>query len=239
MDGGGDYHPAGAGGPRKHARGGGGSDASADGGDSEESPHAEPVGTDGQETDWRNSEYLKRLFYRAKKFAEADLKMYGNDALEVAQEAVTVIWERDRTGFALTEHEVWPAVSERAYEIARQIRARLSFDSRRHISLSQSIGEGPDDDDRLSIGIWGHVAPDQIDRCYLSEITDAILLLPDKQRAVMMLLATGYNAPDIAERLRIPMHTVFARINDARSFIFRSGLLDVAIANRHKRATDG
>lgn len=235
MDGGRDSHSARVVTPRKRARGSSHGDAPTSSGNSETGAQVEPVGFNREAVDWRNGEYLKRLFYRAKKFAEADLKMYGDAAIEVAQEAVTVIWERDRVGFILTEREVWPAVSERAYEIARQIRARLSFDARRHVSLSQSIGEGPDDDDRLSIGIWGHVAPDQIDRCYLSEITDAILLLPEKQREVMKLLAVGYNAPDISEHLRLPMHTVFARINDARSFIFRSGLLGVAMDNRHKR----
>lgn len=144
-------------------------------------------------------------------------------AYEAADDVVASVWGRMSTGELVINDKLglWPVLSEKIY---RKIRA-LKFGEKDF----DAVGFDHATEDGISfaeLGYTGRTKPDQIPYVYLNEISAQIDLLPDKQRHVMQGLKEGYDALDIAKMARIPVHTVFRRIRDARHMMFNCGLWD-------------
>ncbi len=165
---------------------------------------------------------------RAAAFAENTLHIPAGDALGIASDAVTYIWEECKFGRLTAEDDpsFWALVSERVYRTRNDWRTReLSFGGPMPDSEGAADGRGA--------GWSTYQPPDQIDVTYLNEVKAGIELLPRKHASVMRLVASGHNALDVSTELRIPVHTVFRIIAEGRQFLFGREL--IAMAKDYRR----
>lgn len=161
---------------------------------------------------------------KAAAFAEHTLKIPAGDALAIAGDVVTHVWEECKFGRVTVDDErtFWSLVSERLYKTRNSWRIReMSLDA----PMPNSEGDANGHD-----GGWnGYQPPDQIEVTYLNQVKAGIKLLPPKHESVMRLLSNGHNALDISEELRIPVHTVFHIIAEGRRFLWDRELVGIAI----------
>lgn len=169
---------------------------------------------------------------RATQFAERTLKVPPTEAPTIAADAVTYAWEECKFGRATAEDDAafWALVSERIYKTRNDWRAR-------EFSLDAPIPNTESDSDGHDAGWNGYQPPDQIDVIYLNQIKNGIQRLPKRHAGVMMLLAEGHNALDISSSMRMPVHTVFRVIAEARQFLFSRDLVGIAIDARRSSLT--
>lgn len=170
------------------------------------------------------------MIQKAARFAEVILHVPSSEALMVAADAVTFIWEECKFGRLVAEDEptFWAFVSERLYKTKNSWRINS-------ISLDAPIPNTEGEADGHEAGWNGYEPPDQLNVCFLNQVKEAIELLPERHRIIMRLLSEGWSALDMSEKLRVPVHTIFHRITDARQMLFTHNLIAIAADNR--RAT--
>lgn len=154
--------------------------------------------------------------------------MQDATAHDVAAEALSVVWEECEIGCIRidSEFDFRAAVVDRARSIAKTV--AVGNVSRREISLDAPI-TNDGDADKTFADTWRYRHPaTQINDVYLLELTRAIHLLPKKHAAVAALLIEGYNFVDIGIQLNIKPNAAFNRIREARTMLWRNGLIDMA-----------
>lgn len=163
---------------------------------------------------------------QATSFATRHLHL-GGDAEQAAQDAVSGVWEDARFGRVSVDGVAafQAEVSARLYKIAGNIRGQ----ARRSVSLDAPVTRDDETASSLLDAGWkGHHPASQFNVVYFKEIQRGTALLPERQRVIMELMQKGYNAADIASELRISVHTVFRRTEDARRALFLRDLIGMA-----------
>lgn len=162
---------------------------------------------------------------KASVFGSASLGIPAEFARSLAMDAVSFVWEECKFGRAAAETSVefFRLVSERLYKIRRTWRVNYTDDS-----MDAPISDDDDGGSRHDRGWSGYAPPDQIEVTYLHQIQDGIALLPKKYSDVMARIATGENALDIAEAMRLPLHTVFRRLQEGRRLLKDGELVEMA-----------
>jgi hypothetical protein len=170
-------------------------------------------------------------------FARDTLHVPDAETYALAVDAVTHVWEECKFGRAVAEDHAsfWAMVSKRLYEIRNTWRAK-----RRELSMDEVNPRLEGEEDGHSSGWNGYAPPNQIDVTYYHQVCDGIELLPEKYVTIMKRLAEGHNAIDISEELRLPIHTVFARIREGRQLLFDRELVGMALdARLGKKSYEG
>lgn len=161
---------------------------------------------------------------RATAFAYQNLKIPPQHCRDLASDAVTFAWEECKFGRATAEDDgtFWALVTERLYEIRNAWRQQdLSLSAPQTNAFEKSS-------DLYDAGWISYQPPEQFHVCYLNEVCSGIELLPQKHASVMRYISRGWNALDVAKELRVPVHTIFRLIAEARRYLFGRELVAMA-----------